>query len=152
MRQKLLVPLADLEDINVHLPSDKIEVDSAQYDRLQLDAERIVRGYLAGQVASITLASWTTPESTPELIRAITGRLVAAFWYRERYSEDSLDDPGYAQVKYNEAILWLGNIINGTMVLPDSDGEVLVGGVLTELDFWPNDSTPGPAFTMTQDL
>jgi hypothetical protein len=146
------VPLADLEDINVHLPTDKIEVDSAQYVLLQLDAERIVRGYLAGQVASTTLATWDTPEHTPEIIRAIAGRLVAAFWYRKRYSEDSLEDPQYAQNKYNEAVLWLQNIINGIMVIPDADGEVPQGGVYTNLDFWPNEGTEGPYFTMSQDL
>ena len=36
--------LASLDDINVHLPEDKIEVDSARYDDIQLDAERVVRG------------------------------------------------------------------------------------------------------------
>jgi len=146
------VPLASLDDINVHLPTDKIEVDSALYELLQLDAERIVRGYLSGQIASTTLATWTSPASTPELIRAIAGRLVASFWYRERYSEDSLDDPIYAQTKYNEAIQWLQNIIDGTMLLPDADGEMTIGGVFTELDFLPNNKTDGPYFTMSQNL
>jgi hypothetical protein len=146
------VPLASIQDINVHLPTDKIEVDSAQYEPLQLDAERIVRGYLSGQVASSILASWVDPDSTPELIRAIVGRLVAAFWYRQRYSEDSLADPVYAQNKYNEAILWLQDIIAGTMLLPDTEGVIVATGTLTQLDFYPNDGAPGPYFTMTQEL
>jgi hypothetical protein len=143
------VALASLDDINIHLPDDKIEVDSARYELLQLDAERVVRGYLAGYIDPTVLVTWTSPEATPDLIRAIAGRLVAAFYYRERYSEDSLADPEYAKLKYDEAIAWLTAIQLGTM----SIGVVVTGGEsLTESDFWPNATTPGPIFTMDQQL
>src|SRR6516165_8256280 len=107
--------LASLDDINVHLPEDKIEVDSARYDDIQLDAERVVRGYLSGYIDPVIMAGWTSPDTTPDLIRAIVGRLCAAFWYRNRYSEDSLVDPQYALIKYNEAIAMLQMIQAGTM-------------------------------------
>lgn len=146
------MPLADLEDINVHLPTEKIEVDSALYAPLQLDAERIVRGYLAGFFTPAELASWSDPDSTPGLIRAIAGRFIAAFYYRLRYSEDSLEDPTYAQNKYNEAMGMLKGVLDGSLVLE----EVVIAspiGQLTSADFWPNNTTtPGPAFTMGMEL
>lgn len=142
---------ASEDDINVHLPLDKIQVDSARYTLLELDAQRIVRGYLAGYIDAATIATWVDPSSTPELIRAIAGRLVAAFYYRERYSEDSLDDPQFAIVKYQEAIAWLVAIQMGTMDI----GTTVDGGLtLEESDFYPNDTVTdeGPFFTMTMEL
>jgi hypothetical protein len=140
------MPLADLEDINVHLPDDKLEVDTARYAPFQLDAERIVRGYLSGYVDSSTLATWSSPDATPEIIRAVTGRLVAAFYYRERYSEDSLEDPWYPQIKYNEAIDYLNQIRSGTMEI---EGVVsTTGDHMSEENYYPNDSAPGPVFLM----
>jgi hypothetical protein len=139
--------LASLDDINVHLPGDKIEVPPALYDEEQLDAERIVRGYLSGYVDPAILAGWTSPDTTPDEIRAVVGRLVAAFHYRLRYSEDSLVDPEYALLKYNEAISLLTMVQQGTITLP---GVPVIGGLdLEAADFWPNDSTTdGPFFTM----
>src|SRR6516164_8927952 len=99
--------LASLSDINVHLPEDKLEVVPAQYSDVQLDAERVVRGYLSGYIDPVVLAGWSNPTVTPEIIRAVVGRLCAAFWYRKRYSEDSLVDPQFALIKYNEAISML---------------------------------------------
>lgn len=141
------MPLADLQDINVHLPEEKIEVDSARYDTLQLDGERIVRGYLAGYIDSAILASWTTPETTPGIIRAAIGRLVAAFYYRQRYSEDSTADPQFAKEKYDEAMAILLGVQNGTILIDD----VVVSGPehFAEADGYPNDDAPGPFFTMT---
>lgn len=141
------MPLANLDDANLHLPVDKVVVDTAEFDETQLDAERIVRGYLANYYPASTLALWVDPASTPGLIRSITGRLIAAFVYRKRYSEDSFDDPMYAQNKYNEAISLLQGIQNSTIVVegieePTTDR-------LTSADFWPNNTTTaGPYFKM----
>ena len=142
------MPIATLDDANLHLPVDKVAVDTAEFDETQLDAERIVRGYLANYYTPTTLSLWTDPEHTPGLIRSIAGRLIAAFVYRKRYSEDSLDDPTYAQMKYNEAISLLQGIQASTIVVegvldqPTTDR-------LTSADFWPNNTTdPGPYFHM----
>lgn len=138
---------ADISDINVHLPADKLIVDDGMYPSIQLDAERIVRGYLAGVIGSTTLVSWLTPSATPELIRSITGRFAAAFYYRLRYSEDSIRDPEYAQVKYDEGMALLQGVIGGTLVLVDSDDTTVTSDLSTD-DFWPNDSSDPPKFTM----
>ena len=104
---------ATLDDVNMHLPTDKLEMKQPALDLMGVDAERIIRGYLSNVFTPLVLAGWTDPTLTnpatagyvPELIRAIAGRFIAAFYYRERYSEDSLDDPQYAQMKYDEAML-----------------------------------------------
>jgi hypothetical protein len=140
--------LATLDDANLHLPTDKVNVDTAEFDEVQLDAERIIRGHLANYYSATELSLWTSPETTPGLIRSIAGRLMAAFVYRRRYSEDSLDDPEYAQTKYNEAMALLVGIQAGTIVV-DGITEQPTTDRLTNADFWPNNSTlPGPFFSM----
>jgi Bacteriophage Mu, Gp36 len=140
----------DDADVQVHLPIDKLKIEELPDDlaKCKEDAERIIRGYLAGVFEPATLASWIDPDSTPVVIRAIAGRLTAALIYRTRYSEDSLDDPEYAQNKYNEAMDMLMKVINGQIVLEEVDDDVA-----TPFDgtwFTPNDaSTDIPKFAMS---
>lgn len=133
------------DDVQVHLPVDKLKIEEIPDDlaKCKLDTERIVRGYLAGVIPAATMALWIDPDDVPEVIRAAAGRLCAALIYRTRYSEQSLDDPQFAQNKYNEAMAMLQGII---------DGSIIVDGVVTvQFDntyFWPNDSTVEPRFTI----
>lgn len=143
--------LASLDDINTHLPEDKLEGDDDNTDKLQIDAARFVRALLAGFIPTATLATWTEPADTPEMIRGIAGRLIGAKYYAIRYSEDG-DVSEYAQILYNEAVTMLNQIRTGELVLLDDLGnEINVEGAnLSEDDFWPNDSTTPPKFTMDQ--
>lgn len=143
--------LASLDDINLFLPVDKIKVDTAKYVPFQLDAERIIRGYLAGYFTPATLATWVDPDSTPGLIRAIVGRIVAAFYYRERYAEDQLDDPKYAQNLYDTAMQFLRDIMAGILVVEEVTDQPTTDR-LTSDDFWPNDTTEPSKFTMEMNL
>jgi hypothetical protein len=146
------VPLASLEDINLHLPEDKTAVDTSEYEEYQLDAERIVRGTLAGVIDRTVLASWLTPDDTPGLIRGIVGRLVAAFTYRKQYSEDSLEDPEFAQNKYNEAMAYLEAIVDGKMVLEEVETVGVASGHVASTDYFPNNRTEGPFFRRGMEL
>jgi hypothetical protein len=146
------MPFANLDDVNMHLPTDKLEMEQPELDLFGLDADRIIRGYLAGAIPATTLAQWTDPQSTPELIRAIAGRFIAAFYYRERYSEDSLDDPGYAQIKYNEAMGLLQGVISGAVVLVDGPDTASLGGHFVLENFYPNALDEGPIFSMDDHL
>lgn len=140
--------LVDDNDINVHLPTDKISAEEGDLlEEIKEDIERIIKGYLAGHVDAAILVTWATPDTTPATIRAIGGRLGAAFIYRKRYSEDSLDDPQYAQFKYNEAMQMLQMIISGDIVIDPTDP----GGITFTLDmFYPNDpNTDPPKFRMS---
>lgn len=140
------MPLIDDADVQVHLPYDKLKVEEIPDDLAQckLDAERIVRGYLAGIIDTAVLASWATPETTPEVIRAVAGRFCAALIYRTRYSENRLGDPEYAQNKYNEAMSLLMGITSGDLAIPD----VIVGSDFGNDWFEPNNNSDPPKFTM----
>jgi phage gp36-like protein len=140
------VPLVDDADVQIHLPVDKLKVEEIPDDLLKAkdDADRIVRGYLAGVVTSAILASWVTPATTPNIIRAIAGRFCAALIYRTRYSENSLDDPEFAQNKYNEAMAMLQAIIAGTLVIDGVD----TGTDFDNTWFEPNANSIDPIFTM----
>lgn len=142
--------LANLDDINTHLPTDKIEADDANTELYQVDAARFVRAMLAGTFTPVTLAGWDTPAHTPDLIRGIAGRLIAAKYFATRYAEDS-DVSEFATGLYNAAMAYLNGIKSGTYVVVDANDVVIaVSGLsLSTDDFWPNDSTsPGPVFTM----
>lgn len=142
--------LASLDDINVHLPEDKLEVFDAEDEHLQIDCDRIIKGWLAGTYSAATLAAWTTPATTPSLIRAVAGRFMAAFVYKKAYSEDSTRIPPYAQMKYDEAMTMLNMIKDGQLLL--SDVVEVPGTTFTGDLFWPNDDTDAPKFTMSLDF
>lgn len=142
------MPLVDDADVQVHLPADTLKVEGVPDDRAKvyLDAERIVRGYLAGVIDSAVLASWTTPSDTPEIIRAITGRFAAAEIYRLRFGQGSTRDPEYAQNKYKEAMDLLNSIIGGQIDVPG----VIEGTGFDNTWFEPTDaSTDPPKFVMS---
>lgn len=135
------------EDIQVQLPIDKLNIDNIPDDVVEVkkDVERIIRGYLSPFFEAATLAAWTDPDSTPGQIRAIGGRLGAALIYRVRYSEDSLNDPEFAQVKYDQAMAMLMGVANGTIILDDVDD---VGTQFDNSYFFPNSTTADPIFTI----
>lgn len=142
------MPLVNDADVQIHLPVDKLKVEEIPDDRARAyeDAERIIRGHLSGVFPAAILGLWVTPEATPPEIRAVAGRLAAAKIYRVRYSENSLDDPGYAQTLYNEAMSMLQSIIDGDIILT---GVTDVGLQFDSDWFTPNDeSLTPPIFTM----
>lgn len=140
--------LATLDDVNAHLPSDIITLTNAEDDQLQIDAERIIKGFLAGTFTAATLAGWSDPDDTPEVIRSIAGRFIAAFFYKKRFAASSPDVPAYAQDKYDEAWEMLQSVKSGEIVLVEVLEEVDFGGHLAQDDFFPNDSADPPKFTM----
>jgi hypothetical protein len=141
------VAFVDDADVQIHLPIDKLRVETIPDDKDDAyeDAERIIRGYLAGVFESATIASWISPETTPSQIRAVAGRFAAAKIYRVRYSENSLTDPEYAQVLYNEAMAMLNAIIAGDILLDDVE-DVTSG--FDNLWFLPNADSDDPIFAM----
>jgi hypothetical protein len=142
---------ASLDDVNEFLPDDKLQVTDAELPILGLDADRVIRGYMAGVFLPATIAAWGDPASTPELIRAIAGRLTAALYYKQRYSEDVPDIPPYAQELYNEAMSLIQGIKDGTIVLGDVT-EVTAVGQFTSDDFYPNNTDAGPMFSVDDHL
>lgn len=144
------MPLCSLDDINVHLPQDKLQALNADDDAPQLDAERIVKGTLSDTFSPATLAAWTTPATTPSTIRAIAGRLVAALLYARAFSSEVDAVPDWAQKLYDDAMNMLNAVVSGNITLPEVSEVPTTGGNLTTADFSPNADTPGPFFTMTK--
>ena len=140
------MPLVDDADVQIHLPVDKLKVEEIPDDRAKAydDADRIVRGNLTGVVTPAVLATWVTPATTPNIIRAIAGRFAAALIYRTRYSENSLNDPQFAQNKYNEAMSMLNAIIAGTLVIDGID----IGTDFDNTWFEPTNESADPIFTI----
>lgn len=112
--------LASLDDVRTHLPEDKFKVTdgNAEIKLFQTDVERLIKGYLSSVFSAATLAAWADPASTPTYIRACAGRLVAAFYYAKRLSEDLPDwDRTYPQRLYDEAMMWLEAVRTGQVDL-----------------------------------
>lgn len=147
--------LATLDDINAELPSDGQEpmvvADDDNTELLQISVARIVRGYLSRVVDNGVLVSWASPESTPELVSTIAGKLIASQLYFNETAKTTtiLDPDSFAQKRYDEAMSLLNQIIAGTIVIPDIVVNPVEG--LTDLDFFPVDST-GRAFTIGMEL
>ena len=147
--------LASLDDINTHLPDDKAKMEDSEDDLLQIDVARYIRSLLAGMFSATTLSGWNSPANTPDLIRGVAGRLIAAKYYATLYSEDVSDVNAFAQNLYNEANMIIDGIRNGTMVVLDINDNPIVTenpASVGEGYFWPDDTTVGPFFTMGQVL
>lgn len=142
--------LASLEDINTHLPEDKAEMLDADQSIFQIDVSRYIKGLLSGVFTPVVLFGWDSPAHTPEIIRGIAGRLIAAKWYAKLYSEDATSVPEYAQLLYNEARDMLMGVRNGELAVLDANSVVIAvtGLRLSSDDFWPNDTTGEPKFSM----
>ena len=130
--------LCDLDDINAHLPDNVVEADSINSASLLISAERIIVASLAGVV---TTAGWTSPDTTPDIIREICSRMVACKVYFQATSVTSLDIEvrNFGQLLCDSAKELLDGIINGTLTIIDN-GNVVV--TASGLAFWPDDTAP----------
>jgi hypothetical protein len=143
--------LASNEDVRAWIPEDKLQFDDPDIAGQQLQASRLIISSLSGVFTPSLMAGWATPEDTPGIIRNVASELVAAYYYRDRSSEEGSSD--YAQTLYDEAIGKIAEIRAGTLiVLDENDNPITDSGLdMNELDFFPNDSAAPPVFTMTMD-
>jgi Bacteriophage Mu, Gp36 len=139
--------LASLDDVNTHLPQDKLHIADAdeQVAKHQVDVDRVIKGYLSSTYTPATLALWVDPDDTPDFIRSIAGRLVAAWHYARMYSEDVANwDRTYPQRLYNEAMAMLEEVRSGAVDLGiDEEAATAFGSNF----FYPTKDTE-PVFTM----
>lgn len=141
--------LASLDDVKTHLPRDKFSPTDGNPEiaLFQIDAERIIKGNLLSVFSAATLTAWADPATTPSIIRAIAGRLIAAFYYAKKVSEDMPDwDQTYPQRLYDEAMRMIEMIRDGDLILEEV-GEV-PGTVFDTSYFFPTASDGAPKFTM----
>lgn len=144
------MPYADLEDINQHLPFSQLQITEQEDEPWQVDAERIIRGYLSNVFTSATLSSWTTPSNTPDIIRSIAGRFIAAWFYASKVAGELGEWPDYSDHKYKEALKWLEDVQTGQLVLDDLLEPAVFEESLTSEDFWPNDDAA--VFTIAKEF
>jgi len=117
--------LASLSDVNAHLPPN-VQINNSVDDSLQVDALRLIRGQLVTIFTPAVLNSWADPESTPELIRSIAGRLIASKYYAKTMAGQVPDEmAAYAVSLYNEAIGLLTDIKSGVEIVVGPDGNPL---------------------------
>lgn len=140
--------LASLDDVNTHLPTDKLEAEDGikAINLYQVDVNTIIKGGLSSVFSVTTLAAWADPSTTPPYIRSIAGRLIAAFWYANRRSEQMADwDRSFPQRIYNEAMAMLDMVRQGLVDLGLTEES---GVQFSNLFFIPNATTTAPKFTM----
>jgi hypothetical protein len=137
---------ADKTDIQAWIRNDVILVDDANSQKPNVEARRTIIGQLSGFISSIVLQSWADPDTTPEIIRSIAGRLAAAFLYRALRDSEQDTDSAYAQWLYNNAIADLAAIKTGEIVIvDDNDDPIDVEG--TDILGW---LSSDPQFTIDQ--
>jgi hypothetical protein len=149
--------LASLDDINANLDEVVIEANDPNTDMIQISVARVIRGYLSRVIPTSTMLGWSSPNKTPEIIREIAAKLIAAQHYYTEISKQSTDiqDTHYAQILYDRAMEMLKQILEGDVAIIDPiTGDDLLAGATSsmgELDFWPVDETDR-AFTMGMEL
>jgi hypothetical protein len=149
--------LATLDDVNANLDGEVIEATPDNTDLVQISVARVVRAYLARIVDQPTMSSWITPEATPEIVREIAAKLIAAQVYFNEGARTALlvDQNSFAQRKYDEAMALLQGVIEGSISIIGPDGEPIGGVTPVEVmsinDFFPIDDTDR-AFTLSMQL
>lgn len=145
--------MASNDDVNAFLDGTVVYATDENTDLIQISISRIIRGYLARIYDTALLAGWSTPDTTPDIIREIAGMLIASQLYIDKISgqEFTVYDQHYAQILYNRAMQMLQMIVDGSLVVTDPiTGEPIeptAGESMSETDFWPN-SPLDRAFTM----
>jgi hypothetical protein len=140
--------LASLDDINTHLPGDKFAATDGnpEIGLYQIDMERTIKGYLSSVFSQATLNGWANPANTPVYIRSIAGRLIAAFYYAKKVSEDLPDwDRTYPQRLYDEAMRMLEEVRTGDVVLLEV---IEPAGTRFDSSFFYPDENTTPKFSM----
>jgi hypothetical protein len=149
--------LCSLDDINANLDGEIIEATPDNSDLVQISVARVVRGYLSRIVDQMTLYSWTTPDTTPDIIREVAAKFCAAQIYYNEISRTSIDvsNTNYAQRKYDEAMALLQAIIAGDIIIynPSTGQPIIIDSVdvLSLQDYFPVDDTDR-AFTLSMEL
>lgn len=141
------MPLAALSDVNVHLPYDKLKMEDGYLPEYNIDAARLISSRLLGTFTSTVIDLWVDPADTPGQIRRIAGLLIAAKFYAKLVAEDDVDGSAFAQSLYDQAIMELNAIREGTVTVVDIDGTALDTSALSSLSFYPNNDTE-PSFAV----
>ena len=137
---------ASLSDVNSNLPDDKAQASDQDIIDIGIEADRLIRARIGSVVSLTTLAEWLDPTTTPEIIRKISGLLVAAQFYAKLVAEDEADGSAFAQGLYDQAMALIEDIRNGDAIIIGVDGAEVDTDILSGTSFWPNSTTQEPFF------
>jgi hypothetical protein len=146
--------LASIPDVNAYLEDSVVKADDTNTDTIQIGVSRIVRGYLSGVVPAATMATWTTPSATPDIIRECAAMLIASqlFFDKTTLTTTLMDERHWAQILYDRAMLLLQRIVDGEIIIvPPAGGVAEPVAVMSTEDFFPIDDTDR-AFTMSMPM
>jgi hypothetical protein len=96
---------------------------------------------LSRVATSYDVSGWTTPETTPTLVRKIIGMKYASWFYNRLYSEDSDGGNDYALLLNGQAEVLLDGVVSGANDLVEVPGSVTVAR-------GPSYEESSPVFTM----
>lgn len=143
--------LADLNDINTWLPVEVAPATDPNTNLLQIQVARMIRAQLSRVIDPVTMATWISPDETPDTIKLVASKLIAAYHFFNEVKKESFEIPAnnFGQIEYNEAMAILQQVITGDIIIPD----VIITGTndLSTADFFPVDATDR-AFTMGMNL
>jgi hypothetical protein len=146
--------LASIDDINGELDGDVVKADANNTNLVQINVSRMVKGYLAKVVAGATIVTWVSPITTPDIVRVIAAKLIAAQVYFNYAARTSviIEDNNFAQRKYTEAMNILNGIIAGDIpIVGEGGGTTIPPTILGPDEFFPSDATDR-AFSLSMRL
>jgi hypothetical protein len=93
------------------------------------DLEASIASQVLSRVAtSYDVSGWTTPETTPTLVRKIIGMKYASWYYQMLYSEDDGGTNEYALFLNAQAELLMDGVVSGANDLIEVEGTVEAAG------------------------
>ena len=113
---------------------NKLNLGSALDGDLEV---QVSSGILARIASTYDVSTWTTPATTPQVVKTIIAMFYAAWMYNKQYSDDNDDTNGYADKLMEMAEAMLVNILDGTTEIPGIDPTVDSGAP----SFYPTDTS-----------
>jgi hypothetical protein len=146
-----------LEEVRALAERTKLAITTLDTELLNSYEDEIIQR-LAAQIDAATLATWTTPDTTPKLVRTIISRKYFAWFYFRQYSEDiGTNENTYALKLDASAEMLIAGILDGTIIIPGITTDISTitfyptdASTATDPKDVPSDPSVGPAaFSMT---
>lgn len=130
-----------VEEVRGWVETTKLNVSDLDLNFLpQLETEVLAQ---LGTVYDVT--GWTSPTTTPDLVRVLLTKMYAAWMYDRAYSENQAETNPYAAMLRQNAQELLSGLIDGTIEIPG-----VVAASVPNPSFYPDDYTCGPEFSINQ--
>jgi hypothetical protein len=127
------MPLITPNDAQGWAESTKLVVSSLDASLLeQIESEIIAR---LNSIYNTT--AWTTPNTTPRVVKTIIAKTYVAWFYDRQYSENQEQGNDYAAMLRQNAEMLMSGLIDGTIDIPGETPQ----GAGSGPSFYPNDAS-----------